>query len=513
MMLESDGNLETYTELNAVALNLHEPHPETMWSSDLGRVPKSILQEAREKKVKKLQHFETYEEVPQAEAEGQEIISSRFVDKWEELRSRVVSRGYESSPADLASLFAAAPSVVATRIALVLGLALDVDMAVADISGASLHAVLEKPFFVTPPAEYRKPVVVWKIKRYLYCDKRAPRGWQDHFEKTMLELGFERLESEPGCFVKKGASHKDTIIVVVHVDDLLSVGKRKHLDNFFVQLEKTLKLKRVEFIENASQCCSWVTTSQSSRTRSLSRARMRMWITCSRCPAWKAANRQAHRWCERSLQQSDDQEMLEGSEAETDRSVVGILMYFKRHRFDLHYAAKSLAMAISSPTKGHMRRLKRVLRYIQGTRDMHLELIRPREQLTEMVGWCDGSWADLDEKRRSTGGGLLMLGGACVAGLSRTQKPTALSSGESDFYSATFCTCELLWACDFFFKRAGIHHDCLSEGRRICVYWHGNASGTWSIQTSTSMIICDGTSSVENLTSCQYFASGTCRYF
>ena len=36
MMLESDGNLETYTELNAVALDLHEPDPETMWSSDWG---------------------------------------------------------------------------------------------------------------------------------------------------------------------------------------------------------------------------------------------------------------------------------------------------------------------------------------------------------------------------------------------------------------------------------------------------------------------------------------------
>ena len=35
MMLESDGNLETYTELNAVALDLHEPDPETMSSSDL----------------------------------------------------------------------------------------------------------------------------------------------------------------------------------------------------------------------------------------------------------------------------------------------------------------------------------------------------------------------------------------------------------------------------------------------------------------------------------------------
>ena len=37
MMLESDGNLETYTELNAVALDLHEPDPQTMWSSDLER--------------------------------------------------------------------------------------------------------------------------------------------------------------------------------------------------------------------------------------------------------------------------------------------------------------------------------------------------------------------------------------------------------------------------------------------------------------------------------------------
>ena len=124
-------------------------------------------------------------------------------------------------------------------------------MAVADISGAFLHAVLEKHFFVTQPVEYGKSGVVWKIKRYLYGDKRAPRGWQDHFEKTMLELCFERLESDPGCFVKKGVSHKDTIIVVVHVDDLLSVGKR-NLDNFFVQLEKTLKLKRVGFIENGT---------------------------------------------------------------------------------------------------------------------------------------------------------------------------------------------------------------------------------------------------------------------
>ena len=51
MMLEADGNLETYAELNAVALDLHQPDPETVWSNDL----KSILQEAREKEVTKVQ--------------------------------------------------------------------------------------------------------------------------------------------------------------------------------------------------------------------------------------------------------------------------------------------------------------------------------------------------------------------------------------------------------------------------------------------------------------------------
>ena len=74
-----------------------------MWPSDSGWVPKSILHKAHENDVNKLQQFETYEEVPLAEAEGQEIIISRFVDKWEEsgeLRSRLVSRGYEFSHAD-----------------------------------------------------------------------------------------------------------------------------------------------------------------------------------------------------------------------------------------------------------------------------------------------------------------------------------------------------------------------------------------------------------------------------
>ena len=143
MMLESDGSLETCTELNAVALDLHEPDPETMWSSQTCR----MTARKRSRNCRNLKRTKRSNRVrPRDRKSSVHGLST----KWEEsgeLRSRLVSRGYESSRVDPASLFAATPSVVATRIALVLGLAQDVEMAVADISGAFLHVVLEKHFF------------------------------------------------------------------------------------------------------------------------------------------------------------------------------------------------------------------------------------------------------------------------------------------------------------------------------------------------------------------------------
>ena len=165
-------------------------------------------------------------------------------------------------------------------------------------------------------------------------------------------------------------------------------GKRKHLDKFFVQLEKTLKLKRVEFIENGKSVLflsDYITKFKVKITLKSKDAYVDNMLATLGMESCKPTCTPMVRM---ESAANGDEEMLEGSEAETYRSVVRNWMYFKRHRFDLHYVAKSLAMASSSPTKGHLRRLKRVLRHIHGTRDMHLVLVRPREQLTEMVGWC-----------------------------------------------------------------------------------------------------------------------------
>ena len=63
----------------------------------------------------------------------------------------------------------------------------------------------------------------------------------------------------------------------------------------------------------------------------------------------------------------------------------------------------------------------------------------------------------------------LMLGEACVAGWSRTQKPTALSNSESEFYSVTVCACELLWACEFLRELGYTMTACLKEDASACI--------------------------------------------
>ena len=90
-----------------------------------------------------------------------------------------------------------------------------------------------------------------KIKRYLYGDKRAPRWWQDHFEKTMLELGSERLESEPSCFVKKVTHRNDKCgCECGRSPQCWETKTSRQLLCATGENGENVELKRVEFIEN-----------------------------------------------------------------------------------------------------------------------------------------------------------------------------------------------------------------------------------------------------------------------
>ena len=53
----------------------------------------------------------------------------------------------------------------------------------------------------------------------------------------------------------------------------------------------------------------------------------------------------------------------------------------------------------------------------------------------DIVAWTDSDFADCWRTRKSTSGGVAMLGGRCVKSYSSTQPARALSPGEAEYYA------------------------------------------------------------------------------
>ena len=88
---------------------------------------------------------------------------------------------------------------------------------------------------------------------------------------------------------------------------------------------------------------------------------------------------------------------------------------------------------------------------------------------TTVIGWADSSWADDPKTRRSTSGGVLEIGGACVHAWSRTQAIVAQSSAEAELYAATACAAELLWLRSFMGELGITMHPVVKEDASACI--------------------------------------------
>ena len=78
-------------------------------------------------------------------------------------------------------------------------------------------------------------------------------------------------------------------------------------------------------------------------------------------------------------------------------------------RPDIAFAAGSLAMFSTKPTKDHWTALKRVFRYLRGT--INLGILYSQKSSQECVGFSDADWAGDINDRKSTSGYLFLIGG------------------------------------------------------------------------------------------------------
>jgi hypothetical protein len=108
-------------------------------------------------------------------------------------------------------------------------------------------------------------------------------------------------------------------------------------------------------------------------------------------------------------------------------SAIEALMYLVTNtRHDITNFVNVLARYSSDPTRRHWNRIKHVLRYLCGTRDMRL--FYQKDTKFKLIGYADAGYLSNPHKVRSQSGYVFTYGGTTILWLSTKQTLTATSS-------------------------------------------------------------------------------------
>ena len=104
---------------------------------------------------------------------------------------------------------------------------------------------------------------------------------------------------------------------------------------------------------------------------------------------------------------------------------------FAADRMDAQFACKEICRCIAKPTAPAWKALKRLCKYFRSAPRIVAKFGRHSAKGIDI--YTDTDWAGCPRTRKSTSGGVVMLGEHTMKHWSSTQTSTALSSGEAEF--------------------------------------------------------------------------------
>jgi hypothetical protein len=114
-------------------------------------------------------------------------------------------------------------------------------------------------------------------------------------------------------------------------------------------------------------------------------------------------------------------------------------------RFDLAYSVSRLAQLMSNSIDDHWIVLKRVLRYLNETKDLSILYKKISESLT-LKAWTNSSWDENPNDCRSIHDHLLFMKSELIEWKFSKQISVALSSTETEYMSQTSAIINVMWA-------------------------------------------------------------------
>ena len=366
--------------------------------------------------------------------------------KIERYKARLVAKCFtQKDGIDYKETFSPVSKKDSLRIIMALVAHYDLELHQMDVKTAFLNGELEEEVYMDQPEGFSigGKDMVCKLKRSIYGLKQASRQWYLKFNDVITSFGFKENIVDRCIYLKVSGSK--IMFLVLYVDDILlatnDLGMMKSTKNF---LSKNFEMKDmgeanyvigIEIFHDRSQGLLGL-SQKTYINKILERFKM------EKCSAGKVPIQKGDKFglyqCPKN--ELEKEEMNNISYA----SIVGSLMYAQTcTRPDISFAVGMLGRYQSNPGIEHWKAAKKVLRYLQGTKD-HMLTYR-RSNYLETVGYSDSDYAGCCDTRKSTCGYVYLLAGGAISWKSAKQTVIAASTMEAEFVACFEAMVQGLW--------------------------------------------------------------------
>ena len=306
-----------------------------------------------------------------------------------------------------------------------------------DVETAFLNGVVKTEVYINEPKGYETgDNKVCKLHKALYGLRESPRAWYNCFNKYMESINFVRSNYDYCLYINN--TTKDTIYILVFVDDLLICCKDKHIINKVkASLMQRFAMKDLGKISqyigidiNYSDDRSKLTLSQTKYIESLA-------------AKYNLENAKLFDTpMETNLKLDQASEI---DETIKYRNLIGELLYISSGtRPDISYSVNYLSRYQSCYDQTHYKYAMRVLKYVYKTKDLKLTYC---DNINSEILDCmvDSDFAGDNVDRKSTSGYVIRLYGNVIFWKTHKQGAVTKCSTFAEYVALSEAVSEILF--------------------------------------------------------------------
>ncbi|KAL0435046.1 UNVERIFIED_CONTAM: Retrovirus-related Pol polyprotein from transposon RE1 [Sesamum radiatum] len=303
--------------------------------------------------------------------------------------------------------------------------------------GARRQAKRQRKIYVEQPQgfiakSYEEKLL--RLKKALYRLKQAPRAWYNRIDNYFMDRGFRRSLTEPTLYIK--SQDNDTLIVFLYINDLIYTGNNeKMIHDFKEDMMKTFEMSDLGLMYFFLE----IVINQEKREYCICQKKyMETLLKKFKIEGCKTVTTPLV--TSEKYKKENGLQKVDGS---IYRSLIGSLLYLTATRPDIMFATSLLSRFMQRPSEVHYGTTKRILGYLQGTKDFEIWYNSSND--AKLVGCTDSDWAGSADDIKSTSGYTFSLGSGIFSWASKKQATAAQSSAEAEYIAATVTSNQATW--------------------------------------------------------------------